>query len=246
MTERGTKKRYDKPPIVEAAVNLRFVEKLPFDAIETMARKLKRHYQTIEPELSVHFDISEQIARRIPVASGQRLTSSDQSEIAILRQQDLVVAQLAPYPGWEGFLARVERDRRVWDDVAGFGKLGRVGVRFINRIDVPLVNRVKIRPHDVLTIYPVSPPLGSEKIDAYTMQVVKSLERDGCRAQITSGLVESPVPGSVSFLLDIDVFKDLDLPAKEADLWPLLDRFRSYKNMVFEACITDSTRALFS
>jgi len=51
---------------------------------------------------------------------------------------------------------------------------------------------------------------------------------------------------TVSFLLDIDLSRDSNLPQIDTDIWSLVDRMRPYKNSVFEGCITDEARGLFS
>ena len=49
----------------------------------------------------------------------------------------------------------------------------------------------------------------------------------------------------MSLLLDIDVSRMDELPQNDEGLWAFVDRIREYKNMIFEACITDRARELF-
>jgi uncharacterized protein (TIGR04255 family) len=47
-------------------------------------------------------------------------------------------------------------------------------------------------------------------------------------------------------LLDIDISQDGNLPHNDDGLWALIDEVRLLKNRIFEACITDLSRELFS
>jgi len=50
---------------------------------------------------------------------------------------------------------------------------------------------------------------------------------------------------SVSVVLDIDIFRIVDLPTDENDIWGYFEQLHIRKNEVFEACITDKARELF-
>ena len=56
----------------------------------------------------------------------------------------------------------------------------------------------------------------------------------------------SPLVQTNSFLLDLDLSMEQALPTSEKALWETIEGLRSVKNSVFEACITDRTRELFS
>lgn len=68
---------------------------------------------------------------------------------------------------------------------------------------------------------------------------------DGWSSRITSSIADPIVPNTQAFLLDIDVFKEEDLPLSGGKLWETIDKVRAKKNRIFEACITQKTRELF-
>jgi uncharacterized protein (TIGR04255 family) len=57
--------------------------------------------------------------------------------------------------------------------------------------------------------------------------------------------VTPPLVGFAALVLDIDVFRETNIPRRDEDLWALVNRIRTYKNNIFETCITDQSRALF-
>ena len=122
-------------------------------------------------------------------------------------------------------------------------ELSRIGVRYINRIDVPSDAADRVRLEDYLTIYPQMP--NGPPMLGYIMQVLRDVGEDNCRLIINSGSVVSPLIGFVSFLLDLDVFRENDLPRRDEELWKFIDRMREHKNQIFESCITQQARTIF-
>jgi uncharacterized protein (TIGR04255 family) len=54
------------------------------------------------------------------------------------------------------------------------------------------------------------------------------------------------IPSFSSFLLDIEIVRTGDLPAKQDDLRPIFAELRQSKNQLFEQMITDEARQIFS
>ena len=69
-------------------------------------------------------------------------------------------------------------------------------------------------------------------------------EIDG-KVLVNAATVSSPLIDHVSLLLDIDLFKDQNIPQKDKEFWDLLAALRHQKNMLFEAFVTDQARELF-
>jgi uncharacterized protein (TIGR04255 family) len=155
-----------------------------------------------------------------------------------------VISQLAPYPGWDGFFRRFVRDWTIWKKSAGYRKVGRVGVRYINRIDIPLAGRPVIEETEFLNVYPHIPKeLGPT--NAYGVQAVLPILDINCRLTLNSSVVPSPLLNHVSFIIDQDIAKEVDTPQSDENLYELLNAIRLKKNEIFEACITDRARELF-
>jgi uncharacterized protein (TIGR04255 family) len=240
---------YRKPPIVEATIELRLKEPVTLEIAEKASKKLAVNYATNQTERELDFLFDSATGRAFNPSEhtvGFRLDSADRAEIQLVRTGLLAGIQLAPYPGWEVFCSRMKRDWGVYKKVVGVRKLGRIGVRFQNRIDVPRAFANPMRPVDFVTVLPQAPLFGISRIDAYAMTILVPFAEDNCQVRIASNLAPSPVPDAVSLLLDIDLFTEIELPLKEVDIWSLIDRMRRHKNTVFEACITDRTRELFN
>ena len=64
-------------------------------------------------------------------------------------------------------------------------------------------------------------------------------------AILNQTIVPSHKPDCTSVVLDIDLFRDRDLPGDDFELWSFFEVLHDRKNEIFEACITDTARELF-
>lgn len=234
-----TKVRYAKPPIIEAVIDFQFSEPIPEKIRDKLARELKSAFpnRLLEKEINLSV-VSDSQVDLDHQPSGLKLLSEDNLDIILIRQKNLANARLAPYQGWE-----VLRDRTVsvWRKASKFltlQSISRIGVRFINRLDIPAES---VRVADWATI-DLKTPLGS-KINEFGMRVVS---RDGASGSILIfGSTKSPLLHHNSFMLDIDVFVENEIPKRETEVWQLVEELREKKNLLFEHSITEGTRRLF-
>jgi len=175
---------------------------------------------------------------------GHRRSSDDQTQIVILWPRSFVFSQLAPYPGWDVFFAPFVRDWTLWKKTVGYRKVSRVGVRYINRIDIPITSDLT-HYEEFLNLYPRFPDeLGP--VLAYGIQTQFPYPEIDGRITINSASVPSPLLGYSSFIFDQDIYKENDIPQTEEGLHKLLNDIHLKKNTIFEACITDRARERFN
>jgi uncharacterized protein (TIGR04255 family) len=241
---------YKRPPITEAVVEIRFQR--PLDANEAV--KVSAGFEAQYPIESIVRNVKVAVGmpperEEIPVAAinqqvGHRRSSLDLTEILVVWPQAFVLSQLAPYPGWEAFHGRFVRDWTVWKRVVGFRKVSRIGVRYINRIDIPFHGQPSMEESEFLNIYPHLPE-GFPPTNAYGVQAVLPMNEIGCKLVLNSSVVPSPLLHHASLLLDQDIARELDPPQRDEEIYDLLDHIRAEKNRVFEACVTARARELF-
>ncbi|MDD5462343.1 MAG: TIGR04255 family protein [Methylococcales bacterium] len=146
---------------MESVIEFRIKDTLPLKDLQKIAKKLKKDYpnsQNID-EYGVKLE-SNGIDKGGTVShhpKGFRLNSENQSEIVIITPQSLSIASLAPYPGWDALQARVADAWKIWKSISGTRIISRLGIRYINRIDIPLNESKKIEIEHYLTFYPKVP-----------------------------------------------------------------------------------------
>jgi len=242
---------YIHPPITEAVVGINFVETLDEDTKSSLTKKLSAHYAVHQPieNLSVSVDLSatkgsQQTANtQVSKETSHRFGSSDMTELALVFPKSFVVSQMAPYPGWEPFFERFTRDWKLVRRALGFREIARIGVRFINRIDIPIEGPI-VEHEKYLNIYPhVSDKYGA--LSAYAVQAQIFMDDMRCKLLLNSASIPSPLLNTASFLIDIDISRDIEVPQKDEDILNLVSSIRPRKNDVFESCVTDLSRGLF-
>lgn len=239
---------YSRPPITEAVIELRIDAEIDVKILEKVVRSLKGTYPHADPIKTITIKIDstggdEGVDRE---TSGYRLTTDEQIDIVLVRPNGISVARLAPYPGWPVLRDCAKEVWQKWFDKAPRHPLARLGIRYINRIDVPTEDRPTIHLEDYLHFHPQNPRVGPRPMQGYVMKINTPTDHSKWSAIMTSALVNPPpLIDHSSFLLDIDVFRTEDIPQKESKLWAVIDEAREVKNQIFEACITDKSRRLF-
>ena len=239
---------YGRPPITEAVIGINFSENVGKELLLTASDRLGKHYPVHQPlkNLSIRLNLTDQPGKRPSAVSnlaeirGHRRSSHDMSELALVLPDALVVSQLAPYPSWEVFSKRFVRDWRIWKRAVGHRTVSRIGVRYINRIDIPIVNSVAEHQR-YLNVFPHVPDLLSP-LGAFAVQTISSFDDIKCRLTLNSAVIDSPILNHQSFILDLDIAREIDIPQADKDIFLLLEAIRLKKNQVFEACISQRAR----
>lgn len=238
--------RYKRPPITEAVVDVRFGTAVPLSSIERLRDRLLEFYPApVQSIITANFEIVERGSRVVEQQlDGFRLTAGDGTGIVSIGPRFISTSRLAPYEGWESFNAPARRNWEIWKRQIGWQRIVRVGIRYVNRIDVPMEGPT-VNIEDYLYFSIRQAPIELPPLQTYAINTSRPLGKDNCTLILNSGLVPSPLVNTVSLLLDIDIAREIDTPQNDEALWEFVDRVREYKNEIFEACITDRTRALF-
>lgn len=241
--------KYGRAPITEAVVDVRFGTELGGKSQETVVQRLKKLYphSNALQAFSVNIDTTGGHVGLEQQPQGYRLSSDEQADVVLIMPTGVAVARLSPYPGWQDFRERVKAVLQIWKKSTAQQAVARIGVRTINRIDVPTNNKELISLHSYLNIYPQMPVSSPLPMLGYFMQVTLATTKPKWGATINSALISpSPLLNHISLLLDIDVFRTEEIPSADAQFWETIEEAREVKNEIFEHCITDETRRIIS
>jgi uncharacterized protein (TIGR04255 family) len=246
-----TQPSYKHAPITEAVIEIKIDSSLDQAAVEKASAKFRTHYpqdQRIENvTIALHLEAKTgsnpktRVARDIDI--GYRRSSLDLTQLLVLFPSSLMVSQLAPYPGWDQFYRRFCRDWKIWKKAVRFKTISRIGVRYINRIDIPVLER-NVEHEAYLNVYPKLPDIITQ-VGAYAVQAISSFDDIGCKLTLNSAVVPAPILDHASFIIDQDIAREIDPPQSDKAIFQLLNEIRTKKNAVFEACVTDRARSLF-
>lgn len=245
--------RYRHAPIVEAVVEFRFEGEADEKFLDEMARKLKNQFPSQEDQKRREFQFEIPVADNVSASaridktkdlSVKRLTDGDGARILLISTSTISVSRLPPYDCFDGLRADAESTWNAAHRLTGVRKLNRIGMRYINRIDLPLDESKSVNFEEYLNLH-INVPEKYEAINSYSLVFECPLPEIGCIAKIRSSIGDPALIDHASFFLDIDVIRLAELPVKKADIFRLLDDMRRAKNEMFEEFITDKARAIF-
>ena len=242
---------FARPPIVEAVIERRFPDPIDLATIETLRKRFEREYPAIgqlsEMSLTINpVGAAPQVSQN---TVGYRLTNLAGNTIIVFTTHTIAFSRVAPYPGWHEFSAGAADLFRISRGIMGYSTIGRIGVRYINRIDIPVEHDsghpVPIRLEEYLLIYPEYPESVFGSMQGYTIQCITPLHIIESRATINVATAQPPAPRFASIIFDIDIGRESDVPQREDEISGLLDSIRTEKNRIFADCLTEKAKALF-
>jgi len=136
-------RRYQKPPITEAIIDLRVELSPGISSMElNKARDGQEATYPIVEEIKAAFG-QMQIGLQVSATArsehiGYLFRSGDGKQIYQARMDGFTMSRLAPYENWD---ALRDEARRLWDiyrTVTSPIRVVRLAVRYVNRIDMPL------------------------------------------------------------------------------------------------------------
>lgn len=173
--------------------------------------------------------------------SALRFLREDEKALLVVGPDVISINFLRPYPNWPEFRASIEKAKVLYERVAKPKAFKRIGLRYINRIDLP---EKEVRIEDYLTAVPSIPKQLPQTFGPFMQRVELPLPSLPGTLILQSGshadAVEHP-----AFLLDLDcvTVAPEKIPLAAALEW--IDQAHEQVETAFEACITDKTRSLF-
>ncbi|WP_374428990.1 TIGR04255 family protein [Tabrizicola sp.] len=238
--------QYVAPPIIEAVVQYSFSDNLDIKVVSSACDVLMDHFASKTDRRSVSSTIDLQTAQvKSDVQHiGFELVNGDGNRILILDTNSVVLSQKGTYSGWGDFVSWIDAELTNIITLIGDVSVSRLGVRFVNRLDVPLQDNLG-RFEDFVTVYPRDFSFGGTNVTRFIVSFSREIPETNHGFNITCGTVESPAPASLGILLDIDAFAVFLDGRPMSNLSETLAELREVKNKVFEESITDAAREKF-
>ncbi len=244
---------FPNAPIKEAIVEFK-INPLPesnLEILESLHEKIKNDYP--QKRAKHRWESSMKVENERMVSSTQRhigqdgfLFQSDNNEQVVQFTLDgFTFNRLRPYPpeGWPVIREEAHKLSSLFLDSISPTKIIRVGLRYINQIDIPLSN---VDLTEYLTKGPDIPQDLPQALEQYLTRIVIPIPEFGAKAIITQAGPQKPSPSVTSLILDIDVFSDVNLVSRDnSKIWEIFDRLRDLKNRIFRASITPKAEELF-
>lgn len=240
---------YRNPPVVEALCEIYFAESSWDDTVPGAFYErvksdfpVKRRREIQEAQITMGPDTASAGVQRLPPWM-QFLT--EEGNLMIQVAENLVVVnQLLPYRHFKSWEKVIYTALNIYNEVALPETISRIGLRYINRIEIP--GKI-ISMEDFFTVYPQFPPSLGNTHNTFLVRVEVPQADQGHTVLITFGTSVPPqqVEGKQAFMLDLyDIAAQLDISPNENELNREIQQAHDNVVMAFEDSITDRLRAL--
>ena len=242
-------KGYSKPVVTEAILDLR-VALIPgtgSDVLENIAEALNTRFPRKEAVFTNTFQFGfyegkATLPESMQQENGLRLLSADGLKVVQISNEGFTFSYIQPYAGWEAFSAEAHELWNVYKSFCVLEEIKRVGLRYINRIDIPITSKLS----SFLALRPLLPEqLPSRDMHGFFMQIQLPQSDLESMLIVNEARVLPTTEDVFTVILDFDLFRDTSWkPEQDKDVWELLGLFRIRKNEVFEASIEEETRRI--
>ena len=249
MPSHAARRRYSKPPIEEALVEFQFAPtQTPMQAVVgPLHERLHDDYsQDPRNQTLLQADIHAPAGKSANVTlteSVPRVQLLDETgkKLLSLGQDVVSVHTLRPYEGWEQFKPRIERGLRAYATLSNATQVTRLGVRYINRLE--LVGHGTVVQLEEFFTTPPGVAVGMPAELASFLNRADYVLDDVTRIVVTFASV--PAPNTPTMLLDIDVVWQSTQPIDIETALTTMDALHVREGVAFESLITDKTRETF-
>lgn len=239
---------YEKPPLVEAVCELRFHPEPDWDwtipgllypkICDEFPKKRER------PRYQLALDQGRDDQKRSvqgQITQWIQFLREDETALVQVGPRILTVNKLKPYDDWRSFRGLIERVWKAYREVVSPDAIDRVGLRYINRIEIP---DPQVEIESYLGAVPRIPDSLPQLYASWLQRTEIPLLDDNGMLVIQTGSARETDESCSIFMLDLDLrsaFEAIQLDTVMG--W--IERAHSRIEEGFEACITDKTRELF-
>jgi uncharacterized protein (TIGR04255 family) len=239
-----------RPPITEALIDLRTANDATIDAnrLQGLRELLSEDYPRVEERRQMQAQLLVQEGGTLLPSTqdlgfhGLFFFGADGRRIAQFRRDGFTLNQLPPYSDADTMIREALRLWTLYQQAAAPPSITRVAFRYINVLPLPYGHGDNFRRF--LTTPPDVPPEAPQNVSGFLSRIVAHEEDN---TVILTHKMEASTAGETTLVtLDVDVFRDGELPPDGADLEGVLRRLRELKNRVFFASLTEEAVELFA
>jgi uncharacterized protein (TIGR04255 family) len=234
------------PPLREAVILVQLSEELPPSFVETVRGQILAGYQIARPTKrgQFRFQIDVENPSRAEVTKeeidGWRFDSNDGAKVLQVRRSGMTFSLLKGYGKWPDFKTSA---REVWLQYckwAGSLSVGRLVIRYINVIEIPL----GVDFDDYLAAGPRIPPQIPQLLSGFFHRVSVPFAGADAVAFITQ-VLEPAGPMSVPVVLDIEVQSPWNPEKDASEIWSQFDKLREAANLIFFSSLTKKALEMY-
>ena len=165
-------KKYKNPPIIEAVCEFQFAPGQPWDFTVhgLFYEQIRAEFPEKQQQMGIGIRFRQEAGaiqhELLPNSERMQFLRKDKSALVQVGPDMLAVNHLKPYPGWEVFKPLILDNLNKYIEVAKPKGLKRLGLRYINKIDLP-EQTIKMQDYfNYFTLIPKELPQTHENFSA--------------------------------------------------------------------------------
>ena len=244
--------QFKNPPVQEALLDIQVT--LPAETTLNVLRKFQAGLEARFPErqerisLQQGFQISgagdSQAITSSRSVDGYWFVAKADGKIVQARRDGFTFNKLRPYSNWDTFSAEAKELWQRYVEIAKPANVRRIGLRYLNRIEIPLPFRDF---REFCLLFPDLPPKIPQALTEFFLRFAVPVESVPAAAASVTLTFEPPQQAAtLPLILDIDAFQSFEMLSPDTEeIWKRLAVLRGLKNDIFDASLTDKTKAMF-
>jgi uncharacterized protein (TIGR04255 family) len=246
-----TRRQYRKAPIIETALEI--LASVPEDV---SADSLGELFPSEQAKYSQKYEVSSFTAGIAIDATGSLsaapTTKPDKIGYVFIdpeghrlfqaRRNGFLHIKQAPYDRWESFRDEARRLWMLYLTHARPTKVHRLGLRYVNRLDLPIGN-TDLKEY-LLTAPDIAPGI-AQTLSNYTMQLdIPQPDLPEGLMVIREAVIQPQIPNTIAIVLDIDVLRAEEFVPADSAVWAAFEDLHLRASAAFERSITDRLREI--
>ncbi len=241
-------KVYNNPPLLEAVCEFRFQESNPWNPAfaEYIHNKVKSEFPIFRPRSDIEIRVDNQGITRQSSEPKSLFIREDERALIQVARNLLTINHLKPYPSWIRFRQMIENAYKIYLDIVQPEGLARIGLRYINRIEIPFERQDHLKIDDYLNVFPKTPEGIPDTFASWGQRIeIPFTHSHGLLVLQTANIRESDPQNTAIFIVDLDfvTVPETNINLENALDW--IDKAHDTIEKTFESCITEKTRVLF-
>ena len=239
---------YRKPPVVEALCEIHFADSTWDDTIpgafyERIKHEFPRKQQREIQQAQITLGEGTASAGVQMLPPWIQFVSHSGNKMVQVAENLLVVNQLRPYRHFDEWERAVYKALKEYKSAASPQRVSRIGIRYINRIEIP---GTRVSMEDYFTIYPQLPASLGNTHRSFLVRVEVPQADQGHTVLITFGTSEPPqaTGDKLLFMLDLYDIAELNMRPDESELRAQIRQAHDNVVRAFEDSITNRLRDL--
>jgi len=241
---------FPNAPITEAVIEIKaqLPEETTLKSLESFHDRIKNRFPEKQEQrfLKAAFKLSQKDKlSSLPTKTGTQgylFRSLKEKKVVQSKIDGFAFNKLKPYENWELFRSEGRELWELYSEIVNPIKVIRIGLRYINRIEVPLP--FKDFSEYLLTNPQIAPQL-PQAVSHFFMRLEVSNPDIEATAIITQAMDKPTKTKRLPLILDIDVFRITEYVEKTEEMWKDFEKLRDFKNDIFFNSVTEKAKELF-